>query len=180
MKVKIGNYPTRLVCNIHSDYMEKKYGFLWSESTNTFEKFLEKLDVFVQGIYNIFNRLYFDKKEQKIVVKLDKWDSWSAYVTLAHVIHPVLLQLQEEKQGSPEVDLSDVPESLHPPEDFDRRDIHKSDINLHNRWDYVISEMIWAFDQVRNDEDFIDNEVSRNRMYNGLRLFGKYYLHLWD
>ena len=34
MKVKIGNYPNRLQCGIHTRYMEKKYGYVDWPDTN--------------------------------------------------------------------------------------------------------------------------------------------------
>ena len=78
----------------------------------------------------------------------------------------------------------------------------------HDRWAYVLDEMIWAFSQLNidweeqfktgvSDWDFTDLgfvegpkhtlvydwvgwESHEVRMKNGFRLFGKFYQHLWS
>jgi hypothetical protein len=139
-------------------------------------------------------------------VKLDHWDTWSMDYTLAQIIHPMLIQLKDTKQGSPHVDDGDVPEHLKstsaPPKEND----WDTDANWHDRWTYVVDEMIWTFQQLKtqnHDEQFYTydavpesasfeqqlksvhlDEVSYNahyaRIQNGTRLFGKYYQSLWD
>jgi hypothetical protein len=144
----------------------------------------------------------YDKRSRTVVVKLDRWDSWNADATLAHIIVPLLRQLQQTKHGSPFVDNEDVPENLHGEGIVDDRG--NTDDNFHNRWDYVLGEMIWAFEQYTSDweaqyfteydanESDLDRQLSKlkydreghdqhqRRITNGLRLFGKYYQALWD
>jgi hypothetical protein len=78
------------------------------------------------------------------------------------------------------------------------------------RWDWIIAEMIWAFEQTVKDDDehqFFDDsecgdekfpwdkdgqyvskikvdneglEAHQKRKANGFKLFGKYYQNLWD
>jgi hypothetical protein len=74
------------------------------------------------------------------------------------------------------------------------------------RWDWILAEMIWAFEQELKDDDeaqFFDHSASegikdfnerisklkvdekglkahQERKKNGFRLFGKYYQNLWD
>ena len=85
--------------------------------------------------------------DQKIKVQIDKWDTWNMDCTLAHIIHPMLIQLKQAKQGAPYVDDCDVPDSIKstsaPPKenDYDVDQFH------FDRWDYVLDEMIWAFGQ---------------------------------
>ena len=63
----------------------------------------------------------------------------------------------------------------------------------HKRWDWIISEMIWAFEQIVDDtsnEQFYDHSVyvfdreghakHEDRIQRGTMLFGKYYQGLWD
>ena len=45
-------------------------------------------------------------------VKIDRWDTWSMDHTLAHIVLPMLKQLQKDKHGSPYVEDEDVPEEL--------------------------------------------------------------------
>ena len=208
MKIKISNYPNRLTCNIHSNHMNKKYGYVdWPKEQSYEDYVLEAIDDAVQSVYNVFNWIWFDRRTQKIKVRIDKWDTWSMDHTLAPIILPMLVQLKRTKHGAPWVAVADVPKELRPT---------KKDINAYNkdgstddkffkRWDYVLDEMIWAFEQKNRDhwEDdyygpYIESEDKRKlfgrfewiddegrqkhqtRMTNGFRLFGKYYENLWD
>jgi hypothetical protein len=126
----------------------------------------------------------YDKRKRRIVVKLDPWDSWSADHTLSLIILPLLKQLQATKHGSPIVDNADAPEDMHGSEDI------QHDEKVHERWDYVLGEMIWAFEQITTDgweDQYFTNGYDReghkahqDRISNGLRLFGRYYQALWD
>lgn len=205
MKVKIGPYPSRLTANFHTDYMQKRYGYdKWPEQT-TFENFLEKLEDIVQTMYSPIN-YFLDKREQKIKVKIDRWDTWGMDHTLAHIILPMLKQLKETKHGAPNVDIEDVPEELRPPDNWydSYRKNGETDPDFFRRWDWILDEMIWAFEQKARDnweEDYYGEWVEdptkvlggyskhtnwkgrqahQDRMTNGFRLFGKYYECLWD
>jgi hypothetical protein len=54
--------------------------------------------------------------------------------------------------------------------------------DVHERWEWVLNEMIFAFDQVADEEVDVQysNQSIRERVNNGLRLFGTYYFALWD
>jgi hypothetical protein len=206
MKVKIGSYPNRLICNIHSNHMNKKYGYNGMEGNQSYEDHvLEAIDDGIQRVYDVFNWIWFDRRTQQIKVRIDRWDTWSMDHTLAHIVLPMLIQLKATKHGAPWVDDEDVPEELRstsaPPKEND----YDTDDNHHKRWDWVLDEMIWAFEQkCRNDwqddyygdyvEDqkngsmagsfeWIDHEgrdAHQKRMSNGFKLFGKYFENLWD
>lgn len=113
--------------------------------------------------------------KQIVEVQIDPWDTWSMDYTLSHIIHPMLLQLKEKKHGSPYVDDLDVPENIRstnakPKEnDWDIDEFH------HQRWEYILDEMIFAFDQIK-----YDCTVSEERVRNGTILFGKYLQSLWS
>lgn len=138
-------------------------------------------------------------------VKIDHYDVWSMDHTLAHIVYPMLIKLKEVKHGSCQVDLEDVPETMHPkvpPSAANNYD----DETVHERWEYVLNEMIWAFEQSLKDDDtsqFYDHsavnrsagimtqvgqiqvdraglDAHEKRKANGFRLFGKYYQGLWD
>lgn len=92
--------------------------------------------------------------DQKVKVQIDKWDTWNMDCTLAHIIHPMLVQLKATKHGAPIVDDCDVPENIRstsaPPKEND----YDVDAFHFDRWDYVLDEMIWAFSQkLTNWED---------------------------
>lgn len=165
---------------------------LWR--TNWFFKSLNRLERFVDSRHN-----------RKIRVRIDYWDVWGADHTLAVIIVPMLKLLREKKQGAPFVDDDDVPEDLRstaapPVAEYDTDDNH------FKRWDWVMDEMIWAMEQVADEDSenkFFDHaQVDENeaiteqirqvkfdkegyqqhqhRVDRGLRLFGKYFQALWD
>ena len=90
--------------------------------------------------------------KRKISIKIDAWDTWSMDHSLAYIVHPMLIQLQKTKQGSPLVDDQDVPEELRstsaPPKEFE----YDTDDNHHKRWEWILNEMIWAFSQKIDDD----------------------------
>jgi hypothetical protein len=191
MKVKISNYPNRLVCRIHTRYMDKTYGIVdWPTEYTRFEKLLEKLEDVIQSVYNLVNVPFLDKREQKVKVRIDRWDTWSMDYTLAPIILPMLVQLKAEKHGAPFVDLKDVPKELHGKKlTKKQKENGEVDDKHFERWDWVLDEMIYAFDCKANKDDVYmrfdiddreDMKAEQERISNGFRLFGKYYESLWD
>jgi len=102
---------------------------------------------------------------------------------------PMLKQLKETKHGAPNVDPKDVPIPLRPK----KQDVLKykengdTDDKFFERWDWVLDEMIYAFDCKANKdevymrlEDREEIKKEQDRISNGFRLFGKYYENLWD
>lgn len=85
-------------------------------------------------------------KEQKVNVRIDPWDTWNMDNTLAHIIVPMLKQLKDTQQGAPYVDMEDVPEELRSESSVD--DV---DDNHFKRWEYILNEMIFAFESKLND-----------------------------
>jgi hypothetical protein len=63
-------------------------------------------------------------------------------------------------------------------------------MHFHARWDWVMNEMIYAFEYKLSEEalymrfkipEELDKlQVEQERISNGFRLFGKYYEALWD
>lgn len=88
------------------------------------------------------------KKKRKIEVKVDHYDVWGADSTLAYIILPVLKHLKKVKHGVPNTDLEDVPKELR------KKGKAESDEDFQwsqKRWDYILDQMIWAFDQYNKD-----------------------------
>ena len=205
MRVKIGPYRNRWISNVHTNYMNWKYGrFDWDDNRNKFENLLENLEDGLQRLYNrTINKILDKRTDQRINVKIDRWDTWSMDHTLSHIVVPMLKQLAGSKHGSPFVDDEDVPEELRSTSAPPKKDKYDLDDNHHKRWEWVIGEMIWAFEQkTRNDwegdyykyeddpkemfgmklvwEDREGRKAHQERMSNGFKLFGKYYEALWD
>lgn len=131
-----------------------------------------------------------DEGDQEINVHIDEWDTWSMDHTLAHIVLPMLKQLKENKHGAPYVNWEDVPRNLWPPQEQISGLYQGQTDDYHfERWDWVLDEMIYAFDCKANKDDVymrfdINDKKSmdkeQERISNGFRLFGKYYENLWD
>ena len=210
MKVYIGDYPNRLICRVHTRYMNRKYGYVdWPEpeQQTRFQRSLELFEDAVQSVYNVFNWIWYDRRKQKVKIRIDRQDTWSMDHTLAPIILPMLVQLKETKHGAPNVDPKDVPKELRPTTKWKKayEGDGTTDPKFFERWDWILDEMIWAFEQKNRDhwEDdyygpYIESEDKRElfgrfewiddegrqkhqeRMTNGFKLFGKYYENLWD
>jgi hypothetical protein len=183
MKVYIGPYSRRWISAIHHRYMNKKYNHDWRDNHNKFEQSLEKVEYFLQGVYNATINKIIDKfPEQRINVRIHHYDVWSMDDTLAQIILPMLKLLKENKHGSPYVDNDDVPAELHYKPDPDNPHKEEHDDLIHKRWAWILDEMLWAFERkAENDYSYDDDYKARQkRMSNGFRLFGKYYEALWD
>jgi hypothetical protein len=90
-------------------------------------------------------------------VKIDRWDTWSMDHTLGKIALPMLKQLQESKHGAPNVDDEDVPEELKSSSAPAKENEWDTDDNHFKRWDWVLGEMIFAFEHKIDDsweEDF--------------------------
>jgi len=184
--------------------MNLKYGdFEWDKNKDWEDRAWERIEDGLQWLYNNTINLYLDKKQRKIKVRIDNYDSWNMDDTLAHIILPMLKQLNETKHGAPFVDDKDVPEELRSTSAPEKENEWDLDDNHFKRWDWVLNEMIWAFEQKTKDfweeqyykyEDdpnellglklvWSDDEgrkAHQERMSNGFRLFGKYYENLWN
>lgn len=193
MKVYIGKYPTRLSCNIYTNYMNKKYNFDYPDNPTTqFEKSLEFLEELIQDIYNFFNFYIFDRMKRNIFVKIDETDIWSMDETLSYIILPMLIKLRGDKKSAPSVDPEDVPENLRPTEEEISSFITtgETDELFFYRWDYVLSEMIFSFENLTADwekqfysggeYDYVGMKEYQERINKGLLFFGKYYQNLWS
>jgi hypothetical protein len=171
MRVKIGKYknwfgPYQLAEKILFFIPKKKDEYGFKHTSDIAHKFGEFL---AYGSIEDDNRIFRedrettwlnkllvwidDKKKRKVHVKIDPWDTWSMDHTLALIILPMLKQLRESKHGAPMVDYDDVPEHLHPT----KEEIEKietdgtTDSKFFDRWNYVMDEMIFAFEHQVDD-----------------------------
>jgi hypothetical protein len=162
-----------------------------------YEKWVNFLDPICNGLLKFLEFVH----PRIEYVKIDYYDTWNMDSTLAIIILPMLKQLKETKHGSQIVDLEDVPEELrcNNHEEWDQQkcfdfynehEVKEGDRDVHARWNWVMDEMIWAFEQIcddDNDAQFYKNgfdvegyQKHHDRINNGTRLFGKYYRGLWD
>ena len=81
--------------------------------------------------------------------------------TLAYIILPMLKQLQATKHGAPFVDDEDVPEKLRSTNADPKENEWDTDSNHFLRWDWIMDEMIFAFECELDDswqEEFRSGE----------------------
>ena len=148
-------------------------------------------------------------EERKVEIEVHPYDSWYAGHTIAMIAVPILKQLQVTKRGSPYTDDEDAPENLRSTSAKPKENEWDIDEFHHDRWGYILSEMIWALEQlVDNKEDnfshwdktqpaeegsigemlglgtcIIDREgldAYNARIKRGTTLFGKYLQYCWD
>ena len=167
MKVYLGPYKSDLI-PVRS--WERKYEFMRYEQTGNYffnEKDYLWYDKLVFGFFDRLNALvrpinrWANSRKRKLKVHIDNYDVWSADHTLAMIIHPVLVKLKQCKQGSPNVDDEDVPDHLKSTAAGPKENEWDTDDNHFDRWDYVLDEMIWAFEQ-HTYEDCNDNQFYHN------------------
>ena len=113
------------------------------------------------------------KRKRKIYVKIDHWDTYSMDDTLAHIILPMLKKMKEMKRGSPYVDNDDVPDHLKSNLTKEQRNNGHLDDNHHLRWDYVLDEMIFSFENIideRWEDQFYSGEFDfqSKKLENGM------------
>jgi hypothetical protein len=153
MKVYISNYRDHWI----SPYTILKKVCFWEKDVDVFynfedkpnhkyDKWIHRLNPICMGIQKVLNFIH----PRIEYVKIDRWDTWSMDHTLAYIILPMLKQLRDSKHGAPYVDDEDVPRELWsiyalPKEEYD------VDGNHFKRWDWVLDEMIFAFEHKNDD-----------------------------
>ena len=140
MKVYKSNYRYHWI----SPYTVLEKVFFWREidyDEPLIEKWSDRLLPFSKAYQAVMDFIH-----PKIdYVKIDRYDTWSMDHTLADIILPMLKQLNTEKHGAPHVDDEDVPMEL---QSWTSPAKDEYDVDGHHfaRWDYVLNEMIFAFE----------------------------------
>lgn len=165
MKVYIGKYRDHWI----SPYTMLDYAFWWTDWSKCARKkgiptleeattlYIERPDWcdrwtdYLNPI-SLAIQWVLDRVHPKIdYVKIDYWDTWSMDHTLSPIILPMLKQLRAVKHGSPFVDDEDVPEELKSTSAPAKENEWDTDDNHHTRWDWVMDEMIFAFEHKVDD-----------------------------
>ena len=116
-------------------------------------------------------------------VRIDPWDTWSMDHTLADVILPMLKQLQETKHGAPHVDDRDVPKELRSTSAPPKENEWDTDELWFARWDWVLAEMIFAFEHKVDDsweEEFRSGEFDHKSVACDWDDTGKPTMYTWE
>jgi hypothetical protein len=150
MKVYKSNYINHWI----SPYIILEKVFFWREIDYD-EPLIEKWSNRLLPFSNAYKKAM-DFIHPKIdYVKIDRYDTWSMDHTLADIILPMLKQLNTEKHGAPHVDDEDVPEELKSTSAPPKEDEYDVDGNHFARWEWVMNEMIFAF-ECKVDESWRD------------------------
>ena len=106
------------------------------------------------------------RKNKAETIIIDDFDVWNLDHTLALIIVPALKVLKKKKQGAPFVKNEDVPKHLRAADEEMKINDAGGDTDKHyfDRWDWVIDEMIWAFQQKLEDweKSFCSGEADVN------------------
>lgn len=112
-----------------------------------------------------------ENKPDEIII--EPRDLWGLDGTLAQIIAPALKAYKKNAHGCFCVDIEDAP---HLADTFTKGEFAPHPYSV-EAFDYVMDEMIWAFEQIAGDDTPIRDHY--DRIDNGTRLFGKYYRALW-
>lgn len=175
MKIYISNYRNHWL----SPYTILEKFFFWKRDYDAFDnhppQWLNTVCEILQKFLDIIHpRINY--------IKIDKYDTWNADATLSEIIAPMLKQLKKNSYSSPLTEICDVPEELHP---INTNDLW-TDETVHERWQYILDEIIWAFESIADEDDLYYTlgqekyDEHNERINNGLRLFGKYYRSMWE
>lgn len=121
---------------------EKREKSQYVERPEWAERWSDRLEPVSRAIQWVLDRVH----PKVDYVKIDYWDTWSMDHTLAPIILPMLRQLKATKHGAPLVDDNDVPEELRSTSAPAKENEWDTDANHFLRWDWVLDEMIFAFE----------------------------------
>jgi len=146
MKVYINKYREHwispyTICEHVCWWREIDYDEPWVKTMN---RILEPVCVMLQRVMRVL-RPHID------YVRIDPHDTWNMDTTLARIVLPMLRQLRATKHGSPAVEDADVPEHLRSTAAAPKNDPYDIDSLWHARWEWVMDEMIWSFEQLNTD-----------------------------
>jgi hypothetical protein len=146
MKVYFSGYRNHWV----SPFTILEKVFFWREieyDEPIIEKWAKRLDPLCTAVLKTLDFIH-PKVEY---VKIDYYDTWNMDSTLSKIIYPMLVQLNEKKHGSPFTEDEDVPEELKSTSAPAKENEWDTDENHFKRWDWIMGEMIWAFEQKNID-----------------------------
>jgi hypothetical protein len=153
MKINIGPYrgdliPIRRLEKRYEYWRRPETYYLPEEEYTKYDKIVFGFFDWLENIVRPINR-WSNNRKRKIKIHVDYYDVWGADHTLGMIIAPTLKKLKEHQHGYPHVDDEDVPEELRM-NDADREKLENNgevDSKHEARWNYILDEMIWAFEQ---------------------------------
>ena len=101
---------------------------------------------------------------QRVFRGYDDTAYWGLYNYLTDIALPVLKWYRKNAHGVPGMVCKD------------KEPMEKSV----ERWNKILDKMIYAFQVIKDDENFIEPKEVQKKVDEGLKLFAKYYQTLWD
>lgn len=209
MKVKIGPYlrwwgPYQIAELLLGNPDKDRFGMDYKPSWR--ERWADKLgDWLAETWVADACQWVHDHRQRQVYVHIDNYDVWNMDDTLRLIIGPMFVKLKEIKHGSGMIEDIDVPEHLRSTAVPPIKEPWDLDDNFHRRYDWLLDEMIWAFntdhEEVKSafyDHSAVDESAGiteqikkikvdleavkayDKRLENAYRLFGKYYQTFWD
>jgi hypothetical protein len=140
MKVNIGPYKSHLTTHrIKCDYLELMYGDAWIDVKEDQYVWIDHLVAGILDGIDFCLKPINKFRNRKIKIKYHDYDTWSLDHTLSLIILPGLKQLKDTNHGYAHVDNEDLPTAC------------LKDASGEERWEWVMDEMIWAFEEIAND-----------------------------
>jgi hypothetical protein len=152
MKVYTSNYRSHWI----SPYTVLERVLFWldwdniSYETPWVERWSDRLNPFCVAVQKFLDFVH----PQIRMVKIDYYDTWNMDSTLSLIVLPMLKQLNATKHGAPLVEDDDVPEHLRSTAAPAKANEWDTDENHFARWEWVMSELIWTFEQLHPDSDW--------------------------
>jgi len=93
---------------------------------------------------------FLNKKERRINVEIERFDTWGLDHTLALIILPALIQLKHTKHGVPSNFVNDSAEDYHSQATFEFMKDDKDEVFQKgcDKWEETLDKMIWSFQQI--------------------------------
>lgn len=147
-------------------------------SQNDSSSFLEDLNEAINDQYNDYYNNSDDLHRESITIEDPVKASVYANMTIANAIAPIvrncmLLQRRVTTVPLSSIDKDDLPEEL------------KNNDDTAAPWDYIIGKISWSLDNYEMHlnpswfKTYQEEEEFREKINEGLFLFGKYFRHLW-
>lgn len=166
MKVNIQHYR-------HSSVEDNYISWTGLEEDDYKGKPLYKIVCILDRIYQRFLDVTVNRR-LKESVKIEPGDASNADQIIARIVHPLLLDVKKYRY-------------VHPT--FTNEEIWELPVQVQlmrdeSKWDWILDEMIWAFEQSINQyeisvSDRVEYMEYITRVHRGFQLFGKYYTGLW-
>ena len=122
-------------------------------------------------------------KKQKVKIKIRDSDVWNLDFTMALILLPMFKRLKKLKGGASLISDDDVPDELKSTSAPPLTDEYDIDDNYFRRYEWVLSEIIWALEETQPDklyESHADHFEYESRLNNAFRLMGTYWRTFWD